>query len=51
MITSCQQNVIQNQNIIIGNLSFQNVGKLKYLGVTVMITNDIHDGIKRRKIW
>ena len=50
MITSCHQNVIQNQNIIIGNLSFQNEEKFKYLGVTVTNTNDIREGIKRRKI-
>ena len=35
LITSSQQNVIQNQNIVIGNLSFANVGKFKYLGVMV----------------
>ena len=38
MITSRYQNVIQNQNIVIGNLSFENVKKLKYLGVTVTNT-------------
>ena len=35
VITSRHQNVIQNQNIAIRNLSFENVEKLKYLGVTV----------------
>ena len=35
MITSRHQNVIQNQNIVIGNLSFENVEKFRYLGVTV----------------
>ena len=29
------QNVVENQNIVIGNLSFENVEKFKYLGVTV----------------
>ena len=32
MITSRCQNVIQNQNIVIGNLSFENVEKFRYLG-------------------
>ena len=31
MITSRQQNVIQNQKIVIGNLSFENVEKIGYL--------------------
>ena len=35
MITSRHQNVIQNQNMVIGSLSFENVGKCRYLGVTV----------------
>ena len=46
MTTSCHQNVILNQNIVIGNLSFENVEKFKYLGVTVTNTNDIRDEIK-----
>ena len=48
MITSRHQNVIQNQNIVIGNLSFENVEKFTYLGVTVTNTNDIRGEIKRR---
>ena len=48
MITSRHQNVIQNQNIVIGDLSFENVEKFRYLGVTVTSTNDIHEEIKRR---
>ena len=39
MITSRHQNVIQN--IVIGNLSFENVEKFRYPGVTVTNTNDI----------
>ena len=41
MNTSCQQNVVglQNQNIIIRNLSIENVKKFKYVGVTVTNTN------------
>ena len=34
--------------IIIGNLSFENVEKFGYLGVTVTNTNDIREDIKRR---
>ena len=48
MITFRHQNVIQNQNIAIGNLSFENVEKFRYLGVTVTNTNDIREEIKRR---
>ena len=48
MITSRHQNVIQNQNIVIGNLSFENVEEFIYLGVTVTSTNEIREEIKRR---
>ena len=48
MITSRHQNVIQNQNIVIGNISFENVEKFRYLRVTVTNTNDIREEIKRR---
>ena len=48
MITSRHQNVIQNQNIVIGNSSFENVEKFRYLGVTVTNTNDMREEIKRR---
>ena len=48
MITSHRQNVIKNQNIVTGNLSFENVEKFRYLGVTVTNTNDIREEIKRR---
>ena len=48
MIISRLQNIIQNQNIVIGNLSFENVEKFRYLGVTATNTNAIHEEIKRR---
>ena len=48
MITSRHQNVIQNQNIVIGNLSFEKVEKFRYLEVTVTNTNEIREKIKRR---
>ena len=48
MTTVCHQNIRQYQNIVIGNLSFENVEKFRYLGVTVTNTNDIHEEIKRR---
>ena len=42
MITYRQQNsIVQTQNIAIENLSFENVGKFKYLGVTVTNRNNI----------
>ena len=48
MITSRQQNIVQNQNIVIENLSFEKVEKFKYLGVTVTNTNNIGEEIKLR---
>ena len=48
MITSRHQNLIQNQNILVGNLSFEKVEKFRYLGVTVTNTNDIREAIKPR---
>ena len=48
MITSRQQNIVQNQNIVIQNLSFEKVEKCKYLGVTVKNTNDVREEIKHR---
>ena len=41
------QNVIQNQNIIIQNLLYENVEKFKYLDATITNTNDIPEEIKR----
>ena len=35
MITSRQQNIVQNQYVVIENLSFEKVEKFKYVGVTV----------------
>ncbi|KAJ4450608.1 hypothetical protein ANN_02034 [Periplaneta americana] len=48
MITSPDQNIVQNGNIKIGNLSFEEVEKFKYLEATVTNTNDIRKEIKRR---
>ena len=45
---SHHQNIVENQNIVIENLSFEKVDKFKYLGVTVTNTNDICGEIKRR---
>ena len=41
MITSRYQNVAQYENVVLGNLSFENVEKFRYLRVTVTNTNDI----------
>ena len=35
-------------HIVIGNLSFENVEKFRYPGVTVTNTNDIREEIKRK---
>ena len=48
MIASRQQNIVQNQNTVIENLSFENVEKFKYLGIMVTNTNNIREEIKRR---
>ena len=48
MTTSHLQNVEQNQNILIRNLSFENVEKFRCLGVMVRISDDFSEGIKHR---
>ncbi|KAJ4435398.1 hypothetical protein ANN_18013 [Periplaneta americana] len=48
MIMSRDENIIRNGNIKIGNLSFEEVEKFKYLGATVTNINDIREEIKRR---
>ena len=48
MIIYGHRNVIQNQNIVIGNLPFENVENFKYLGATVRNANHIHEEIKHR---
>ncbi|KAJ4429377.1 hypothetical protein ANN_21534 [Periplaneta americana] len=49
MIMSRDQNIVRNGNIKIGNLSFEEVEKFKYLGATVTNINDTREEIKRRK--
>ena len=51
MTTSRHQNVKQNLNIVIGNLSFENEEKFRYLGVTITNTNDMREEIKHRITW
>ena len=46
---SRQQNIVQNQNVVIENLSFENVEMFKYLGVTVANINDIRKEISQNK--
>ena len=48
MITSRQQNIVQNQNILSENLSFEKVEMFKYQGIMVTNTNDIRKEINRR---
>jgi hypothetical protein len=47
MLVSRGQNAGQDQDIKIGNRSFENVSQLKYLGMTVMNQNLIQEEIKR----
>ncbi|KAJ4429544.1 hypothetical protein ANN_21713 [Periplaneta americana] len=48
MIMSRDQNIVRNGNIKLGNLSFEEVEKFKYLGATVTNINDIREEIKHR---
>ncbi|KAJ4431751.1 hypothetical protein ANN_20356 [Periplaneta americana] len=48
MIMSRDDNIVRNGNIKIGNLSFEEVEKFKYLGATVTNINDTGEGIKHR---
>ncbi|KAJ4436946.1 hypothetical protein ANN_17078 [Periplaneta americana] len=48
MTMSCDENIVRNGNIKIGNLSFEEVEKFKYLGATVTNINDIRKEIKHR---
>jgi hypothetical protein len=48
MIMSHHPNSGQNQNIRIDNESFENVAEFKYLGMTLINQNDIHDEIKNK---
>ncbi|KAJ4444094.1 hypothetical protein ANN_05883 [Periplaneta americana] len=48
MIMSRDENIMRNGNIKIGNLSFGEVEKFKYLGATVTNINDTREEIKRR---
>jgi CRISPR/Cas system-associated endonuclease Cas1 len=45
MIMSQHLNSGQNQNVRITNELFENVARLKYLGMTLRHKNDIHDEI------
>ncbi|KAJ4451486.1 hypothetical protein ANN_02949 [Periplaneta americana] len=48
MIMSRDQNIVRNENIKIGDLSFEEVEKFKYLGARVTNINDTREEIKRR---
>ncbi|KAJ4452350.1 hypothetical protein ANN_03883 [Periplaneta americana] len=48
MIMSRDQNIVRNETIKIGDLSFEEVEKFKYLGATVTNINDTREEIKRR---
>jgi hypothetical protein len=48
MIMSCHLNSGQNHNMKTANESFENVAKLKYLGMILTNQNDTHDEIKSR---
>ncbi|KAJ4451248.1 hypothetical protein ANN_02709, partial [Periplaneta americana] len=48
MIMSCGENIVRNGNIKLGNLSFEELEKFKYLGATVTNINDTREEIKHR---
>ncbi|KAJ4434990.1 hypothetical protein ANN_23562 [Periplaneta americana] len=48
MIMSRDQNIVRNGTIKVGDLSFEEVEKFKYLGATVTNINDTREEIKRR---
>ncbi|KAJ4445700.1 hypothetical protein ANN_12385 [Periplaneta americana] len=48
MIMSRDENIVRNGNIKIGNLSFEEVEKFKYLGATITNINDTREEIKHR---
>ncbi|KAJ4427246.1 hypothetical protein ANN_24864 [Periplaneta americana] len=48
IIMSRDENIVRNGNIKIGNLSFEEVEKFKYLGATVTNVNDTREDIKHR---
>ncbi|KAJ4437069.1 hypothetical protein ANN_17204 [Periplaneta americana] len=48
MIMSRDEKIVRNGNIKIGNLSFEEVEKFKYLGATVTNVNDTREEIKHR---
>ncbi|KAJ4450211.1 hypothetical protein ANN_01618 [Periplaneta americana] len=45
---SLDENIVRNGNIKIGNLSFEEVEKFKYIGATVTNINDTREEIKHR---
>jgi hypothetical protein len=47
MLLSRHQNVGQNRDIKIANISFENVSQFRYLGTTVTDQNLIQEEIKR----
>ncbi|KAJ4446865.1 hypothetical protein ANN_13565 [Periplaneta americana] len=49
MIMFRDQNIVRNGNIKIGDLSFEEVEKFKYLGATVTNINDTREEIKHRR--